>query len=254
MPKYKSRSSRKRSSAYKKKKNAGRRKAYRRKKKMSRNFGAGARELRVLNYRSAGYRPFIKAVAIFSTNVTLSPTSGVYSPVYYRGNGPYDPEVALGGSSCQNWTELLVLGNRYYCYASEIEVEEVPQAMGTTQGNYFQNLNWVGVGNSNALNFTSEEELRSAQGHGIIVWRGHALGEGNRKSRYRLGRTTRSMLPFANKGDLWCGTTATPTEQWYYTVSSLDMNGDATTVLNIRLNIRIKYYCLLENVNRVSFS
>lgn len=254
MPKYKSRASRRRSTSYKKKKNAGRRKAYRRKKKMSHNYGGGANELRTLSYRSVGYRPYIRAIAVFNKNLTLVPTSGVYSPVLFRGNGPYDPEYALGGATCQNWAEISALGIRYYCYAASIEVEEVPQAMGSTVGTYFQNLNWVAASNTTALNFTNVQELRSASGHGLIAWRGHSLGEGNRKSRYRLGRTTRMMIPYANPSGKWSTMSTTPVDQWFFVLSSIDMNGDATTTLGIRLNVRIKYYCLIENVARIAFN
>lgn len=61
---------------------------------------------------------------------------GYYNSFDFRGNGPYDPEAALGGGQPYGFDQLAAIYQRYRCYASKIRVK-VHNLTGSSTTPYF---------------------------------------------------------------------------------------------------------------------
>jgi len=258
MPKYKKR--KKSSYSYRKKKNAARRKAYRpkRRQKKKLNNGGHARLLRPQYYTSTGYRPFIKATAVYTGSGSITPTAGVYSTVAYRGNSPYDPVVALGGSTAQNWAQIQALGKFYLCYASSCQIRIRNSSAGTTAGNYNPASIALWASIYNAFPSVSADKIRSAAltSANMVTKSLSPIGSGARYQVLRMCRKTRTMLPLSSKANLYADLTsgADPADVWYWLIHPYDAIGSEDTTYVVQYEIVIKYYCMIYNLENVGLN
>jgi len=255
MPKYKKR---KKSYSYRKKKNAARRKAYRpkRRQKKKLNSGGHARLLRAQYYTSTGYRPFVKATAVFTGSGSITPTAGVYPTVTYRANSPYDPDYAVGGATAQNWAQIQALGKFYLCYASSCQIRIRNTSAGTSAGNYIPSsiALWASVYNS--FPSVSADKIRTAAltSPNMVTKSLSPTGAGARYQFLRMCRKTRTMLPLSSKANLYADNSANPADVWYWLVKPYDAIGSEDTVYVVQYEIIIKYYCMVYNLENVGLN
>jgi hypothetical protein len=238
--------------AYKKTKNASyykrkyaKKKSYR-KKKYGQNKGARANLLVPVRYRQLGYRPFIKAVGEYWFSGPLTLNAGLYTPIVFSGNSPWDPYYAAGGVSCLNWTDISTLGRSYYCYASSISVRVLPTYQ--TQSN--DTTVYVIASKDQTLSIASTGDLmvQCRTSPNIRSQAVRSLGDPNKNYTLWMKRATKTMLPMANPSDLKAPSmTNNPTVQFKYIVGAVDDVGAVDTTAAVRIQVHVRYYCIVYN-------
>lgn len=238
--------------SYKKKKSASyykrkyaKKKSYK-KKKYGQNKGARAHLLAPVRYRQLGYRPFIKAVGEYWYGGSLTNTGGLYTPVVFSGNSPWDPYYAAGGLACMNWTDLSTLGRSYYCYASSISIRVLPTYQ--TQSNDTTVYVYASQNATLSIASTSDLMVQCRVSPNIRSQAIRSLGDPNKNYNLWMKRSTRTMLPMTDPSELKAPSmTNNPTTQWKYIVGAVDDNGSVDTTAAVRLQVHIKYYIIIYN-------
>lgn len=243
----------KKNASYYKRKYA--KKKWSKKKKGFKNRGGHAKLLRVQNFSpGTAYRPFIRCKAIFSYGDSITPASGVYPVVTFRGNNPYDPDYAIGGQVCQNWPQISALGSGYYCIGSTASVNFKATSPGTTTGNYSSVTGMLIASAAATWNISGgADEYRSGARFcpGVRSQQIRPLGDPDKNYGLRMSRKTRTMLPYNNRSEL-CAVSMVggPSAAWYWHIKCYDDIGnpdtpDTTQV--VRYQITIVYDLIVFN-------
>lgn len=154
----------------------------------------------------------------------------------FRGNGAYDPQLAVGGATPAYWSTYAALYNRYTVFGSSCKV--------TFTNSSAYNVN-VGVipANQNYTPGTSFNETCEQPGCVAKVLT-HANAGGSKIIKmYRHSGPIQGVpkLAISLNGDLYgAGTSGNPTREWYWNV--ITQNMDETNNTTTRFRIEITYY------------
>lgn len=242
MPRYK----RKRASTtYRRKRNYGRRNVFTRRKGNTR-YGARRTNSKARFSLVKGLGP--SADAIFVKLKYTSQSTAVWAtqtPTYWTGNGPFDPQVSVGGDSCTGWAQYAALYADYICHGSTIKFTY--RQTDADVGSWFVIPNREAPGSFLPQNlavypYMKRKKTNPSQGTGkntVIVK--HAFFN---KKMYPLIGSKDSLYSAA--------TTANPSLLWYWMV--VYNNDNDTTASAGVWDIEIIYYITFGNRYQVAIT
>lgn len=167
-------------------------------------------------------------------------SSDSYNIYQFRGNGPYDPQVALGGGRPQAWTQWSQFYRKYRCRGSAIQIKAI------SDGGNSQTLGiavWPnGAGEPVPLN--NDELLEQAYVRNTYV--GLQSGKGisyvknymSSKKQFGVKNINDELNYAANMGNL-------PASEWYWNIGVWNVAEDSV-LQGAYLEVTIWYYITLE--------
>lgn len=169
----------------------------------------------------------------FTTNANSS-----FSDLIVRGNGAYDPEVALGGGQPMYWDQLASLYQRYTALSSSIAVTFVNKS-GSGEAS-FTKVGAYPIGTQTSpltlQEATERDNCKYAQlgpntgDQGIITLNHYA------KATAVLGKARDENTDDVLSSDI----STTPARPWYWHIFAGSL--DATTAVNVYIDVTVTYY------------
>lgn len=166
--------------------------------------------------------------------------------IQYRGNGPYDPAVAAGGTSCSFWGQYATLYKRYICFGSKIEVT----FMGQGTINTYNIISAVYP--ASASESITETDILQILERRRVKYRIHGTsGSGDTIKRIKHYAKTKTIVGCTNgavrdnEDRYGSSVTTVPQQEWYWNV--LMQNQDEANNTAVAYIVRITYYCKFYN-------
>jgi hypothetical protein len=169
---------------------------------------------------------------------TFQDVAGAFEEYLYRGNGPYDPNQAVGGGQPQYWDELTAMYGSYCSVRSRMRLEVLQQA-GSTAASF------ISVGVYPNINTTAAITLTQAQMQDRSKHRNLGPNTGNRgvvEFTYESSIMQMYGVTLQNaydSADFQSATSTTPVDEWFYHIYIGTY--DSATNVNVRVNVVIDY-------------
>lgn len=246
-------------SKYYRKKTSRTRKTYGNRKfyKRRRSYGRGRFRKLLSGSKAYGTKTYWRAKLVprvmcikmpYHTWATLtSSLTPSHSTVSYRGNSPYDPEVATGGYQPPNWDDIANLYYEYICVGCKITVNFINKS--TSYVNVFIKAE---QGDGTTFNPTTNEPFDQED---IRVKTLSPQTSGARNSvtlsMYRSARTIFGKNPL-NTSELAAVVSTNPSTRWSYIVGAFDRSLTDIPV-DVDIEVQLKYYVVFrKRVNNLS--
>lgn len=170
-------------------------------------------------------------------NVT---SDGQYSLYQFRGNGPYDPYVPLGGGRPQAWTQWSAFYRKYRCRGSGIKIKAISSGSNTQTMGIAVWPNGAGEPVPNGNDDLLEQAYVRSTYVGLQSGKGITQVKNYMSSKKQFGvKTINDELAYAaNMGTL-------PASEWYWNIGVWNVAYNAVTQ-NAFLEVTIWYYITLE--------
>lgn len=180
----------------------------------------------------------LKYAEVFQVDLNIASTQLVF-----RGNGAFDPEVAVGGHSPLYWTAFAGIYNRYGCFGSKIQLDVLNKsgASGVTV--------IVAPSTDDLITTTTSTLLEQPRAKIMRI-----IPVASRFShRMKMYASTRQQLgiPKANLFDdiVTANTANTPISQWFWNL--FIEASDSVSELSLSITIQIVYYlCFYDRIEQ----
>lgn len=195
------------------------------------------------NYSSLSYSPNAIVADKFVTKLNFgwkqeynSISANASFGADFRGNGPRDPVVALGGTSCNGFARLSGLYNRYRCYGSKITV--------TLMSTSNRPIECVILCDPTLGTISSPIPYEVKELPNTNFW--FSQNETNVASKTRsmymstAKATSETKQAISTSSIYQASVTADPADQWYWRV--LFKNSDTTITTTAIMYVKIVYY------------
>lgn len=172
----------------------------------------------------------------YHTFYTLAST--VSQAVVMRGNGPYDPDVIVGGTQPPLYDDLSLLYYEYYVIGSSITVRFINNGADTAKVYLFPH-NAISTYNFTSLSGAQIDNQQYAQTRTLSP----ATTGSSNTCTFKAYMSTNKMAGRKTQDDqAWASATnTTPTNEWTWQVGAYDYTS-GTIPLNIHVEINIVYY------------
>lgn len=169
-------------------------------------------------------------------------SSIVIADYQYRGNSPFDPEVAIGGRQPAGFDQIMTLYNNFRCHGSKITVEFINGQTGQTPAVAIVPVNAAAIpAYTNIDQIQQDPYARSS----IMT----IAGGSRDKVMLKAYMTTKKFFGYksiSQETDFIGDVSNNPTIQWYWFVAGVNYSGTAT---NIEIRVTITYFT--EFFNRI---